>query len=151
MIMAGDRKPGQARGAGTSGNQKGKAWMRRCIRALWSIGYKGAEVIPGHGRADIGGIGDLAIECKDEATWEHLSHAWDQAEEAVRFRSDVSVGVVWRKRWGYPDPLDGWIVIGARKWWEHWAEHQRLEAVELEFKAWRKGLADAAQAREAAG
>ena len=135
---------------GRSNRAKGNEWMRRCVRALRANGFPHADIIPSHGRSDIGGVGDLAIECKNEATWAHLSASLEQVDRDALWR-DLPMGIVWRKRHGWADPMDGHIVITPRKWWEHWTEHQRLEAVELEFAAWRAGLAAAAQAREAAG
>lgn len=135
---------------GRSNRRKGYAWMRRCVLSLRMNGFPHADIIPSHGRSDIGGVGDLAVECKDVATWSHVSDELRQAARDARFR-DLADYILWRKRHGFPDPMDGYCLMDARSWWEHWKRHQELEAVELEFASWRAGLAAAAQAREAAG
>ena len=142
---------------GRSNRRKGNYFRDRCISALRTVrlgpdnrGWPNASSVPHTGRGDITGCGDLTVECKDETSWAHLSDACAQAERDARHMG-MPTFVVWRKRHGWSDPMDGWCVQPARQFWADRKEMERLEAVELEFAAWRAGLAAAAQAREAAG
>ena len=142
---------------GRSNRTKGNTWMRQCTRALrefrvpgYPPGWPHAEVIHAPGRSDITGCGDIAVECKDERGWDRLSAAVGQAAEDADNRG-LPTFVVWRKRPGYADPMQGWCVQPAHQFWADRKELERLEAIEQEFAAWRAGLAAAQQAREAAG
>lgn len=111
---------------GESNRRKGVTWMRECVKALRGAGWPDAEIISSHHRSDITGAGNIAIECKDEQDWRHVSEHVDQADRDAQHRELPSY-VVWRKRRGVADPMEGWCVMRAR---DFWAERQRMEELE---------------------
>lgn len=134
---------------GQSNNVKGAAWMRACVRALRSAGWPGAEIVTSHHRSDITGCGSIGVECKDEQDWRHLAEHISQASTDAQER-DLPVYVVWRKRRGHLDPMEGWCVQRARDFWAERKRMEELEAVELEYSRLLGRIAarEAARARE---
>jgi hypothetical protein len=117
---------------GRANRTRGKSFERDAVTALRKIGWPGAEVVPSNGRNDITGAGDIGIECKNEQTWEYLSASVDQAARDAELR-DLPTYVVWRKRHGYSDPMEGWCVMRARDFWRERQRMEELEAVEREY------------------
>jgi hypothetical protein len=128
---------------GRSNNSRGKAWMRDVVTALRSIGYQAAEIINSHHRGDITGCGDIHVECKYVQSWEYLSSYIDKAEDEAEAR-ELPTSVVWVKRHGHGDPLEGYCVQRAKQFWADRRELERLAAVELEYAALSARLAAAA-------
>jgi hypothetical protein len=111
---------------GRSNRTKGLAWQRACAAWLRENGWPAAELATSNGPRELSGCGDVAIECKNEQTWEYLSAAMVQAEMEAMDRGFPTYAV-WRKRHGNPRPGAGWIVQPAVVFW---ADRRRLEEYE---------------------
>jgi hypothetical protein len=130
---------------GRAARRKGVAWQRLCAEALRTAGYPAAEVVPSNGRGDITGCGDINVECKADADWRNLSAHIAQSEGDAQAR-DLPDACVWKKRNGAADPLDGYVITGARGFWEMRAEYDRLQLVELEYAALARRIAVSTEA-----
>jgi hypothetical protein len=106
---------------GRSNLSKGKAWMLDLSRWLRESGFPGAEVINGHGRADLAGLTDWTIEAKNIADEYKLADAVDQAE-----RDQAERGTRWhvvvKKTRGRAEVGRGLAVMTI----EQWAQIARL-------------------------
>jgi hypothetical protein len=110
---------------GAGSRRKGKAWELACRKALTSLGIPCRAPQVGEAGDDIVLLPDmrdeappldrlLSIECKDQAR--DALPSW--VDQAVRQAGDERVGIVWHKRRGKPDPLDGFVTMRARDFWE---------------------------------
>jgi hypothetical protein len=113
---------------GAGSRRRGKGWELACRKALTSLGIPCRAPQAGESGDDIVLLEDyadseppnrprLSIEAKDKDSIPTgaLGAAVDQAQ---RQAGPNRVGVVWAKRRGKPDALDGFIVINARDFWE---------------------------------
>jgi hypothetical protein len=114
--------------AGAGSRRKGKGWELACRKALTSLGIPCRAPQAGESGDDIVLLQtwsdgsqhlhpDWSVEAKDKDSIPTgaLGAAVDQAQ---RQAGPNRVGVVWVKRRGKPDALDGFIVINARDFWE---------------------------------
>jgi hypothetical protein len=103
---------------GRSNNTKGKAWMTDVARYLrqW---FPGMDVISDNGRADLGGLTEWAVECKNmiEDRWPEVMRQVQRDQQARGARWHV----VLKKSYGKP-PGQGLAVMTI----EQWAEIARL-------------------------
>jgi hypothetical protein len=111
--------------SGAPSRSKGKRWELACRKALTTIGIPCRAPQPGEAGDDIiltprvlsadrKSLPLLSIECKDQAR--DCLPSW--VDQTVRQAGDHRVGIVWHKRRGKPDPLDGFITLSARDFWE---------------------------------
>jgi hypothetical protein len=106
---------------GAGSRRRGKGWELACRKALTSLGIPCRAPQAGESGDDIvlqgPACGTYSIEAKDKDSIPTgaLGAAVDQAQ---RQAGPNRVGVVWVKRRGKPDALDGFIVINARDFWE---------------------------------
>ena len=117
---------------GRSNNLLGKRWMTACVLALRTGGWPNAEIITSNHRSDITGAGDIGIECKDEQDWRNLAAHIGQASRDAEAR-DLPTYVVWRKRRGKADAMEGYCVMRARDFWAERQRMEELEQIELEY------------------
>ena len=106
---------------GKSNLSKGKRWMFDVAAWLREHGFPGAEVIAQNGRADLGGLLDWTVECKNTADdgtgrGSTLGSAVnqvlrDQEERGTRWH------VVLKKRWGRSTE-NGYAIMTVRQWAE---------------------------------
>ena len=116
---------------GRSNLSKGKRWMYDVAGWLREHGFPGADVLSENGRADIAGLMDWTVECKntqDDGTGQgsKLGAAMgqvlrDQAERGTRWH------VVLKKRWGRGTG-DGYAVMTVAQWAEIARRLDELEA-----------------------
>lgn len=106
--------------------------MTACVDALRRAGWPSAEIITSHHRSDITGCGDIAVECKDETSWNNLASHLDQASNDAASR-DLPAYVVWRKRKGHSDAMEGYCIIRARDFWSERRRMEELEEIGLEY------------------
>jgi hypothetical protein len=115
---------------GAGSRRRGKGWELACRKALTSLGIPCRAPQAGESGDDIVLLPPTArdtinftyppemwsIEAKDKDSIPTgaLGAAVDQAQ---RQAGPNRVGVVWVKRRGKPDALDGFIVINARDFW----------------------------------
>lgn len=103
--------------AGTMSRTKGKRWELACRKALTALGIPCRAPQPGEAGDDIiilAGYSRLSIEAKDQAR--DCLPQW--VDQAARQAGEHRIGIVWHKRRGKPDPLDGFITLRARDFWE---------------------------------
>ena len=105
--------------SGAMSRRKGKSWELACRKALTAIGIPCRAPQPGEAGDDIVllagcGKGHLSVECKDQSR--DSLPAW--VDQAVTQAGANRIGIVWHKRRGKPDPLDGFITMRARDFWE---------------------------------
>ena len=124
---------------GRSNRRQGLRWMTACTEALRRNGWPSAEVVPSHGRSDISGCGDIGVECKDEQDWRNLAAHILQARQDIEERN-LPTYVVWRKRRGIADAMEGYCVIGARDFWAERRRVEELERVVLEYSSFLERL-----------
>ena len=117
---------------GRSNQRAGKKFQRDCALALRKLYWPHADVIPSHERGDVGGCGDVNVECKATADWRDLAAHIMQSIGNAESRG-LTQSLVWKKRVGYTDPMDGYIVLNPRVWWELWHRVERLEGVDAEM------------------
>ena len=105
---------------GAMSRRKGKSWELACRKALAAIGIPCRAPQVGEAGDDIVLTGESAwfsIECKDQAR-DALPSWIDQANAQA---GPGYVGIVWHKRRGKPDPMDGFVTMRARDFWERFA------------------------------
>lgn len=127
---------------GRSSNRAGRAWQRAC--AVWLRRYyPAADVIPAHQRGDVGGCGDVNVECKAEAKWNNLASHMAQTTADATARG-LPAGIVWAKRVGAlggdefgqtrtsgsADPGAGYIIMTPDAFWQQRLELDRLQRLE---------------------
>jgi len=84
-------------------------------------------------RGDVAGIPGLIIECKNErkwGVWQWLREAKAEAEHATRHSSSDTLGVVFKRQLGFPDPADSAVIMDVPTFlalWEAYAEAMRRE------------------------
>lgn len=117
---------------GRKARRVGNRWRDACIRALREAGWPGAEAVGSGHRGDITGCGDVGVECKDEGDWRNLADHIRQARDDA-YRRDLPTYVVWRKRRGVSDPMEGYCVQQARDFWTDRERFEELERIESEY------------------
>jgi hypothetical protein len=93
-------------------------------------------VIPSNERGDVGGCGDVNVECKNEAGWNNLAAHIEQTLGNAQDRG-LPDSIVWRKRLGFPSPLSGYIVVDPEV---YWAMRRRLEGLQAEAAEYERLL-----------
>jgi hypothetical protein len=100
---------------GRSNNTKGKAWMTDAARYLRDRGFPGVDVISDNGRADLSGLTEWAVECKNmiEDRWPEVMRQVqrDQAARGARWH------VILKKSYKQP-PGQGLAVMTIEQWAE---------------------------------
>jgi hypothetical protein len=112
---------------GAMSRRKGKSWELACRKALAAIGIPCRAPQVGEAGDDIvllqvpsrrpqrdAMTGLYSIECKDQAR--DALPSW--VDQSVRQAGEHRVGIVWHKRRGKPDPMDGFVTMRARDFWE---------------------------------
>ena len=109
---------------GAMSRRKGKSWELACRKALTAIGIPcrapqvgeaGDDIIlTGPGVSIMRHIPNWSVEAKDQAR--DALPSW--VDQAVRQAGEHRVGIVWHKRRGKPDPMDGFVTMRARDFWE---------------------------------
>lgn len=149
--MTESRKPIDRHAVGRTAARRGKAWHTACIRALRTETYldetgrpapfyPNAEKTWSYHRGDITGVGDVNLECKAEQGWNNLASHIAQARFDAE-RLDVPEYAVWRPAAGKVNqPMDGFIIMNPRNYFERRKEIERLEAVEIQFSEFLKRI-----------
>jgi hypothetical protein len=117
---------------GRSSQRAGRSFNRDAAAALRKNGWPNADVAAANQRGDINGAGDINVECKTHRDWRDLAAHIGQAARDAAAR-DLPTYVVWRKRHGYSDPMEGYCVMLARDFWRERQRMEELEAVEREY------------------
>lgn len=111
---------------GKGSRAKGARWMAACSKALTSLGIGNIVrrcgedgddiVLLSHERttSDAFAAYPWSVECKDQQAMS--LGAW--VDQSVTQAGPNRVGIVWVKRRGKPDALDGFIVMRASDFWE---------------------------------
>jgi hypothetical protein len=104
---------------GAMSRRKGKSWELACRKALTAIGISCRAPQVGEAGDDIvllaGADWDsYSLECKDQSR--DALPSW--VDQAVTQAGEHRVGIVWHKRRGKPDPMDGFVTMRARDFWE---------------------------------
>jgi hypothetical protein len=89
--------------------------MSECRKALTAIGIPCRAPQPGEAGDDIIlPLSRWSLECKDQAR--DALPSW--VDQAVQQAGEHRVGIVWHKRRGKPDPMDGFVTMRARDFLE---------------------------------
>lgn len=110
---------------GKSNLAKGKKWMYDFAGWLRAW-FPGAEVIAQNWRADLGGLTEWTVECKN-LNGDSLTEAVDQVLRDQRERG-TRWHVVAKKRQGKSSPGDGFAVMTLYQWVEIAVILDKLEA-----------------------
>jgi hypothetical protein len=113
---------------GRRNRAKGGRWMIACVKKLRETYYPHADVIPSPHRADIGGVGDVAVESKDTTRWDDILAFVAKVQAEAGARGGL-LPVVWKKTRGEGDPMRGLIIMEAGDFWRDRAEHDRLARI----------------------
>jgi hypothetical protein len=127
---------------GRNATAKGKRFNRDCALKLRELGWPHADVIPSNERGDIGGVGDINVECKDHADWRDLAAHIRQTMDDAAARG-LPDSIVWKKRVGYADPMSGYIVIAPRVFWSMRRRMEELETTDAEYQRLLERVAEA--------